>query len=95
MVVDSGWSVHRYRTIEQRTTEKRATEQRKIEYTTTMASSTRIGVTLDDNEASETMNFSDLYELDQRLRSGSYGTVYVTKHRESGEEFAVKVIDRR
>jgi calcium/calmodulin-dependent protein kinase I len=34
------------------------------------------------------------YKLEQKLRSGSYGTVYTTRHIKSHEEFAVKVIDR-
>ncbi len=52
------------------------------------------GVTL-QGDLSEALQFNDLYTIDKRLRSGSYGTVYVTRHKESGEEFAVKVIDRR
>ncbi|KAI2514214.1 serine/threonine kinase [Fragilaria crotonensis] len=52
------------------------------------------GVTL-QGDLSEALQFNDFYTIDKRLRSGSYGTVYVTRHKESGEEFAVKVIDRR
>mmetsp|Transcript_18584 Transcript_18584/g.43057 ORF Transcript_18584/g.43057 Transcript_18584/m.43057 type:complete len:518 (+) Transcript_18584:19-1572(+) len=60
-----------------------------------MSESKKIGITLEgDGDAASKLAFADFYELDKRLRSGSYGTVYVTKHRESGEEFAVKVIDR-
>lgn len=57
-------------------------------------SSKRVGITLEGNVGKES-KFSEFYSLDKRLRSGSYGTVFVTKHKESGEEFAVKVIDRR
>ncbi|KAG7370871.1 protein kinase [Nitzschia inconspicua] len=38
--------------------------------------------------------FETDYKLEEKLRSGSYGTVYTTRHRKSNEEFAVKVIDR-
>jgi serine/threonine protein kinase len=40
------------------------------------------------------LKFEDLYKIERKLRSGSYGTVYVTKHVLTGDEFAVKVIDR-
>ena len=39
--------------------------------------------------------FDSLYELQRKLRSGSFATVWVTKHRLSGDIFATKVIDRR
>jgi serine/threonine protein kinase len=38
--------------------------------------------------------FETDYRLEEKLRSGSYGTVYITRHIKSLEEFAVKVIDR-
>jgi calcium/calmodulin-dependent protein kinase I len=38
--------------------------------------------------------FETDYKLEEKLRSGSYGTVYTTRHKKSNEEFAVKVIDR-
>ena len=59
-----------------------------------MAHNFRPGVTL-EGDLSEALEFKDFYTIEKRLRSGSYGTVYVTRHNESGEEFAVKVIDRR
>ena len=39
-------------------------------------------------------NFGQDYLLEKRLRSGSYGVVYTTRHRGTNNEFAVKVIDR-
>jgi serine/threonine protein kinase len=39
-------------------------------------------------------HFETDYRLEQKLRAGSYGTVYTTRHIKSHEEFAVKVIDR-
>ena len=38
--------------------------------------------------------FETDYKLEDKLRSGSYGTVYTTRHKTSNLEFAVKVIDR-
>jgi serine/threonine protein kinase len=38
--------------------------------------------------------FENDYSLEQKLRSGSYGVVYTTKHKRTQEEYAVKVIDR-
>jgi serine/threonine protein kinase len=35
------------------------------------------------------------YTLEQKLRSGSYGVVHTTRHKKTGEEYAVKVIDRK
>jgi serine/threonine protein kinase len=53
------------------------------------------GVTLEGTEIKETDRvFEDDYSIDRRLRSGSYGTVYTTRHKKTNEEFAVKVIDR-
>ena len=59
-----------------------------------MAHNFRPGVSL-EGDLSEELEFKDFYTIEKHLRSGSYGTVYVTRHKESGEEFAVKVIDRR
>jgi len=44
--------------------------------------------------ASLELNFEEIYKLEKRLRSGSYGTVYTTTHIASHGEYAVKVIDR-
>jgi serine/threonine protein kinase len=52
------------------------------------------GVTLVGSQG-EALKFAEFYTIEQKLRSGSYGTVFVTKHKNSGEEYAVKVIDRR
>ena len=40
------------------------------------------------------VSFENDYVLDNRLRSGSYGVVYTTRHKKTDEEFAVKIIDR-
>ena len=55
------------------------------------------GVTLTAGEIKEDTerDFLTDYELFVRLRSGSYGTVYTTRHKKTNEEFAVKVIDRQ
>eukprot|EP00535_Pseudo-nitzschia_heimii_P000376 CAMPEP_0197187798 /NCGR_PEP_ID=MMETSP1423-20130617/16585_1 /TAXON_ID=476441 /ORGANISM="Pseudo-nitzschia heimii, Strain UNC1101" /LENGTH=724 /DNA_ID=CAMNT_0042639461 /DNA_START=5 /DNA_END=2179 /DNA_ORIENTATION=+ len=39
-------------------------------------------------------SFDNDYILDTRLRSGSYGIVYTTRHKKTNEEFAVKIINR-
>jgi len=53
------------------------------------------GVTLEGTEIKETDRvFEDDYSIDKRLSSGSYGIVYTTRHKNTYEEFAVKVIDR-
>jgi hypothetical protein len=56
--------------------------------------SKQAGITLEEGGLCATLQFDEFYSLDTKLRSGSYGTVYITKHKESGEEYAVKVIDR-
>lgn len=38
--------------------------------------------------------FEDLYTNKERLQSGSYGTVFVTRSNVTQEEYAVKIIDR-
>jgi len=54
------------------------------------------GVTLEASELGASDRLFKLdYKLDKKLQSGSFGTVYVTRHRKSEEEFAVKVIDRK
>ena len=50
------------------------------------------GATLAGNGTTST--FDQDYVLDKRLRSGSYGVVFTTRHKVTNEEFAVKVIDR-
>eukprot|EP00548_Thalassiothrix_antarctica_P001936 CAMPEP_0194146890 /NCGR_PEP_ID=MMETSP0152-20130528/22213_1 /TAXON_ID=1049557 /ORGANISM="Thalassiothrix antarctica, Strain L6-D1" /LENGTH=690 /DNA_ID=CAMNT_0038847539 /DNA_START=71 /DNA_END=2143 /DNA_ORIENTATION=+ len=52
------------------------------------------GFTLVDEELGSELLFNDFYLLDKKLRSGSYGTVYSTKHSHSRKEYAVKIIDR-
>jgi serine/threonine protein kinase len=53
------------------------------------------GLTLVSPEACSTLRFEDHYEVLDKLAKGSFGTVYVAKHRHSGDEFAVKVIERK
>lgn len=54
------------------------------------------GVTLKAGDVYEDTDrpFQSDYDILVRLRSGSYGTVYTTRHKKTNEEFAVKVIDR-
>jgi len=54
---------------------------------------TKPGCTLKGNLDTD-LDFKDFYNLEKKLRSGSYGTVYSTKHIQSQMEYAVKVIDR-
>lgn len=52
------------------------------------------GVTL-ETEIGKTEHIFEIdYKLDKKLRSGSYGVVYTTRHKKTHSEFAVKVIDR-
>mmetsp|Transcript_31837 Transcript_31837/g.47310 ORF Transcript_31837/g.47310 Transcript_31837/m.47310 type:complete len:718 (-) Transcript_31837:710-2863(-) len=60
----------------------------------TDATKNHVGATLEGMLGID-LKFEELYNLEKRLRSGSYGTVYVTKHRLSNEEYAVKIIDRK
>lgn len=53
------------------------------------------GVTLASVDSGEKLTFDDHYELECGIGSGSFGLVYRCKHKDSGEEFAVKVIDRK
>jgi len=39
--------------------------------------------------------FKDLYELQDKVRSGSFATIWRAKHRESGVVWAVKVVSRK
>ena len=39
--------------------------------------------------------FNDLYELQDKIRSGSFATIWRAKHRESGVVWAVKVVSRK
>ena len=52
------------------------------------------GITLEDEAKSDSRIFQLDYELQEEIQSGSYGTVYVTRHRGNEEKYAVKVIDR-
>lgn len=40
-------------------------------------------------------SFEEHYELHHKVAEGSFGTVFVTKHKSTGQEYAVKLIDRR
>jgi calcium/calmodulin-dependent protein kinase I len=53
------------------------------------------GQTLLCETAPSTLKFDNDYKVKERLSQGSFGTVYVTQHIPTGEEFAVKVIDRK
>jgi serine/threonine protein kinase len=62
---------------------------------TTLSPKGEIGVTLQKDESlSETLQFGENYTLLERLRAGSFGTVFVTRHIGSDEDYAVKIIDR-
>lgn len=41
------------------------------------------------------MPFRDVYQVTEKLGKGAFGSVWKTEHKVSGEEFAVKIIDRR
>jgi calcium/calmodulin-dependent protein kinase I len=50
----------------------------------------------DDAEEQTQLSFSGLYERDNRLRSGSFGTVYTCHHQlHTDITYAVKILDRR
>ena len=57
-----------------------------------MPSSAKPGATLTEQGTKNT--FEDDYNLVEKVRSGSYGVVWTTKHKVTKEEYAVKVIDR-
>ncbi len=42
-----------------------------------------------------TPTFDSYYALQEKLQSGSYGTVFVGLHRIRKKEYAIKVVDRR
>jgi serine/threonine protein kinase len=52
------------------------------------------GITLQDENEAKIRSFDQDYALEKKLQSGSYGTVYTTRHNASKTEYAVKVIDR-
>ncbi len=41
------------------------------------------------------MMFRDVYRVTEKLGKGAFGSVWKAEHRSSGEEYAVKIIDRR
>ena len=53
------------------------------------------GLTLVSPEACSTLRFEDHYEVQEKIAKGSFGVVFVARHKHSGEEFAVKVIERK
>jgi tRNA A-37 threonylcarbamoyl transferase component Bud32 len=53
------------------------------------------GLTLQSPQACSTLRFEDHYQIMEKIAKGSFGTVFVAKHKQTSEEFAVKVIDRR
>lgn len=57
-------------------------------------SDAEIGVTLKQSIKPEELLFEDVYTVTKRLRAGSYGTVYCTRHISSSQELAVKILDR-
>lgn len=71
------------------------THSSPLNMSTTLSPKGEIGVTLQKDESlSETLRFDENYTVTQRLRAGSFGTVFVTRHIGSDEDYAVKVIDR-
>lgn len=59
-----------------------------------MAGCAKPGSSLVDEKGEYSHKFEEEYILDKRLRSGSYGVVFTTRHKGTDSEFAVKVIDR-
>lgn len=54
-----------------------------------------IGITLQEHSTiPEGLLFEHVYTITKRLRAGSYGTVYCTRHISSSQELAVKILDR-
>ena len=53
-----------------------------------------LGRTLSTPEACTSYKFEDFYRISCRLSKGSFGVVYVAEHLVSGQEYAVKVIER-
>ena len=61
-----------------------------------MSASANPGATLGgDEELSKTMNFDHDYKLVDRIQKGSFGVVFTTIHKSTGQEYAVKIIDRK
>ena len=58
------------------------------------ASKTEIGASLKQSTPPEGLVFEDVYTITKRLRAGSYGTVFCTRHISSSQEVAVKILDR-
>lgn len=59
------------------------------------APKTEIGATLKQSAPPEGLVFEDVYTITKRLRAGSYGTVFCTRHISSSQELAVKILDRK
>eukprot|EP00980_Cylindrotheca_fusiformis_P016948 scaffold5159_cov112-Cylindrotheca_fusiformis.AAC.2 len=59
-----------------------------------MESSECPGITIFDESESKSRRFDQDYNLGRELRTGSYGTVFTTRHKNTNEEYAVKIIDR-
>lgn len=53
-----------------------------------------VGISLETADGSKIYKYEDMYLQKSRLAAGSFGTVFVTEYRGSGEEYAVKVVDR-
>lgn len=53
------------------------------------------GLTLLNRVACSALQFSDFYKLDEKIARGSFGTVYTASHVSTGEEYAVKVLERK
>lgn len=52
------------------------------------------GSSLETPEACHELRFEDNYKLRGRISKGSFGIVHVAVHKSTGEEYAVKVMDR-
>ena len=61
----------------------------------TAADDEKPGLTLVSPEACSILRFEDHYEVREKIAKGSFGVVFVASHKHSGEEFAVKVIERK
>jgi serine/threonine protein kinase len=53
----------------------------------------RVGISL-ETEHGDALNYADYYTTQDKVAKGSYGTVYIAKHKLTQEKFAVKVISR-
>ena len=54
----------------------------------------RVGISLEEGSDASALTYADFYTTQDKLAKGSYGTVYVAQHKESKENYAVKVINR-